>query len=331
MAVGCPHSAKATGARPRDRNPGRSVDAVFERFSQASRRVVVLAQQEARRLEHDYIGTEHELLGLLLTGDPAVEAAIGTALPVDRAREAIVEIVGRGTAAPRGHISFTPRAKKVLELALREALRLRQRSIQPGHILLALLREGEGVGAQVVAQAGLDFETTRLRTIAALDASAKEAEPSGPTLASAPEQVVEQLRQLCSDDAAAVLDRAVEGGVDGVPTPWSLLRAIAAGDDEAAALVAGLDLSAPAIPGDEPVGRPFLLVFGRAQGLASALGSVESPPGERPVGPRLLVPRIETAHLLAVLLSPGEGTVTGELAALGADPAALRRQVLALL
>jgi ATP-dependent Clp protease ATP-binding subunit ClpA len=124
---------------------------MFERFTGRARHVVVLAQEEARLLDHNYIGTEHILLGLL--GEP--ESVAGTVLATvgmnrDGVREEVTKIIGRGSKAPSGHIPFTPRAKKVLELALREALQLKHNYIGTEHILLGLIREGDGVGVQIV-------------------------------------------------------------------------------------------------------------------------------------------------------------------------------------
>jgi ATP-dependent Clp protease ATP-binding subunit ClpA len=125
---------------------------MFERFSGQARQVVVSAQEEARELDHNYIGTEHLLLGLLATADCLANASL-TALgyTLDDVRGQVVAIVGRGKASPGGHIPFTPRAKKVLELSLREALQLKHNYIGTEHILLGLLREGEGMAAQILA------------------------------------------------------------------------------------------------------------------------------------------------------------------------------------
>jgi len=125
---------------------------MFERFSGQARHVVVSAQEEARELDHNYIGTEHLLLGLLATSDSLASASLG-ALGYTRAdvRASLETIVGRGKASPGGHIPFTPRAKKVLELSLREALQLKHNYIDTEHILLGLLREGEGIAAQILA------------------------------------------------------------------------------------------------------------------------------------------------------------------------------------
>ena len=125
---------------------------MFERFSGLARHVVVSAQEEARELDHNYIGTEHLLLGLLVTSDSLAGASL-TALGYTRdgARASLEAMVGRGKAAPSGHIPFTPRAKKVLELSLREALQLKHNYIGTEHILLGIVREGEGRAAQILA------------------------------------------------------------------------------------------------------------------------------------------------------------------------------------
>jgi len=128
---------------------------MFERFTDQARRVVVLAQEEARMLGHNYIGTEHLLLGLLAEGEgTAAQALHSLEISLDAARELVAEIVGTGTGQLTGHIPFTPRSKKVLELSLREAQRLGDNSIGTEHILLGLVREGEGVGSQVLERLG---------------------------------------------------------------------------------------------------------------------------------------------------------------------------------
>ncbi len=128
---------------------------MFERFTGQARQVVVLAQEEARMLGHGYIGTEHILLGLLAEGEgPAARALTALGISLDAAREQVAEIVGEGAGAPSGHIPFTGRAKKVLELSLREAQRLGDSYIDTEHILLGLAREGEGVGVQVLDRLG---------------------------------------------------------------------------------------------------------------------------------------------------------------------------------
>ena len=125
---------------------------MFERFTPPSRRVVVLAQEEARMLDHNYIGSEHILLGLIHEGEGiAARAIVSLGLTLEMAREQVRERVGMGKQAPTGHIPFTPPAKKVLELSLREALALKKEYIGTEHILLGLVREGHGTGAQILA------------------------------------------------------------------------------------------------------------------------------------------------------------------------------------
>jgi len=182
---------------------------MFERFTDRAREVVVLAQQEARLLGHNYVGTEHILLGLLAEGTGvAARVLAGLGVERDRVRSETVRILGppeepdaealevlgidlaavrrkaeeafgpgaldRTRAArkrgcgPRGHVPFTPRAKKVLELSLREALRLRHNYIGTEHILLGLLREGQGLAVKLLARAGVDRATAERHLLAEL-------------------------------------------------------------------------------------------------------------------------------------------------------------------
>jgi ATP-dependent Clp protease ATP-binding subunit ClpC len=135
---------------------------VFERFTDRARRVVVLAQEEARLLDHNYIGTEHILLGIVHEGEGVGAKALEVMrISLESVRHQVEEIIGHGGSAPSGHIPFTPRAKKVLELSLREALRLDHKSITDSHVLLGLLREGDGLAAKVLADAGIDFADLR--------------------------------------------------------------------------------------------------------------------------------------------------------------------------
>jgi ATP-dependent Clp protease ATP-binding subunit ClpC len=135
---------------------------MFERFTDRARRVVVLSQEEARILDHDYIGTEHLLLGLIREGHGlAAKALESLGISPDRVRQQVEETVGRGQQAPAGHIPFTPQAKNVLRLALSEALALDHHYIGTEHILLGLMREGDGVAARVLAQLGADLDQVR--------------------------------------------------------------------------------------------------------------------------------------------------------------------------
>ncbi|GAA4699333.1 ATP-dependent Clp protease ATP-binding subunit ClpC [Promicromonospora umidemergens] len=139
---------------------------MFERFTDRARRVVVLAQEEARMLNHNYIGTEHILLGLIHEGEGvAAKALESLGISLDGVRTQVTEIIGEGQQAPSGHIPFTPRAKKVLELSLREALQLGHNYIGTEHILLGLIREGEGVAAQVLTKMGADLNKVRQQVI----------------------------------------------------------------------------------------------------------------------------------------------------------------------
>jgi ATP-dependent Clp protease ATP-binding subunit ClpC len=170
---------------------------LFERFTDRARRVVVLAQEEARLLNHNYIGTEHILLGLLNEGEGiAAKALESLGISLSSVREQVVEIIGQGQQAPSGHIPFTPRAKKVLELSLREALQLGHNYIGTEHILLGLIREGEGVAAQVLQKLGAELQKVRQTVIQLLSGpqaaeeqtpsasgpASREATPSGSTV-----------------------------------------------------------------------------------------------------------------------------------------------------
>jgi ATP-dependent Clp protease ATP-binding subunit ClpC len=139
---------------------------VFERFTDRARRVVVLAQEEARMLNHNYIGTEHILLGLVRERDGiAAKALASLNIRLDAVRGEVEDIIGQGQAPTTGHIPFTPRAKKVLELSLREALQLGHNYIGTEHILLGLIREGEGVAAQVLQKLGAGLDRVRQTVI----------------------------------------------------------------------------------------------------------------------------------------------------------------------
>jgi ATP-dependent Clp protease ATP-binding subunit ClpC len=154
---------------------------MFERFTDRARRVVVLAQEEARMLNHNYIGTEHILLGLIHEGEGvAAKALESLGISLEGVRAQVEEIIGQGQQAPSGHIPFTPRAKKVLELSLREALQLGHNYIGTEHILLGLIREGEGVAAQVLVKLGADLNRVRQQVIQLLSGyQGKEAVQTG--------------------------------------------------------------------------------------------------------------------------------------------------------
>ena len=153
---------------------------LFERFTDRARRVVVLAQEEARLLNHNYIGTEHILLGLIHEGEGvAAKALESLGISLEGVRGQVEELIGQGGSAPSGHIPFTPRAKKVLELSLREALQLGHNYIGTEHILLGLIREGEGVAAQVLVKLGADLSRVRQQVIQLLSGYAGSGGPMG--------------------------------------------------------------------------------------------------------------------------------------------------------
>jgi len=143
---------------------------MFERFTDRARRVVVLAQEEARMLNHNYIGTEHILLGLIRESEGvAAKALESLGISLDVVRQQVEEIIGRGQQAPSGHIPFTKRAKKVLEMSLLESVQLGQNYIGTEHILLGLIREGDGVAAQVLVKLGADLNRVRQQVIRLVD------------------------------------------------------------------------------------------------------------------------------------------------------------------
>jgi ATP-dependent Clp protease ATP-binding subunit ClpA len=155
---------------------------MFERFTDRARRVVVLAQEEARLLNHDYVGTEHLLLGMIAEGQGVAATALESlGISLEAVRAQVEEVIGQGQQAPSGHIPFTPRAKKVLELSLREANQLGHNYIGTEHLLLGLVREGEGVAAQVLVKLGADLSRVRQQVIQLLSgyAGGKEGQEAG--------------------------------------------------------------------------------------------------------------------------------------------------------
>ena len=155
---------------------------MFERFTERARRAVVLAQEEARKLDHGYIGTEHLLLGLIREGEGvAAKALESLGISLKTVREQVVARVGRGQRPPSGHIPFTERAKRVLELSLRESGQLGHRYIGTEHVLLAIVREGDGIAAQVLTGLGADLDRVRQQVIELLHGRSSEGPRSGPS------------------------------------------------------------------------------------------------------------------------------------------------------
>jgi ATP-dependent Clp protease ATP-binding subunit ClpC len=174
---------------------------MFENFTDRARRVVVLAQEEARMLNHNYIGTEHILLGLIHESEGvAAKALESLGISLDAVRQQVKEIIGQGQQAPSGHIPFTPRGKKVLELSRREASQLGHNYIGTEHILLGLIREGDGVAAQVLVRLGADLNRVRQQVIRMLRGQGAEdaPPPSGPPPPPGPPTSGDLVSQLAS-------------------------------------------------------------------------------------------------------------------------------------
>jgi ATP-dependent Clp protease ATP-binding subunit ClpA len=187
---------------------------MFEQFTDRARRVVVLAQKEARVLNHNYIGTEHILLGLT-HGGVAATALESLGISLEAVRAQVQVIIGQGQHAPTGHIPFTPQAKKVLELSLREALRLGHNYIGTEHILLGLLREGEGVAAQVLVKLGGDLSRVRqqvIRLLSGYAGGAAAAEQAGARTRLVRMTVPEELRE--AEQQLAQVQRDKEAAID---------------------------------------------------------------------------------------------------------------------
>jgi len=176
---------------------------MFERFTDRARRVVVMAQEEARALNHNYIGTEHILLGLMNEGQGiAARALEALGVSPDATRQQVKEIIGHGEGTVPGHIPFTPRAKKVLELSLSEARQLGHAYIGTEHILLGLIREGDGVAAQILVEGGVRLDPARTQVIRLLHDSS-----GGQELAAA-DELVGRLAAIAA--RLAVIERRLE-------------------------------------------------------------------------------------------------------------------------
>jgi ATP-dependent Clp protease ATP-binding subunit ClpA len=224
---------------------------MFERFTTRARHAVVLAQEEARRLHHNYIGTEHMLLGLL--GEPggvAFQALERFGMSLEGTRQEVTAIVGTGTATVSGHIPFTPRAKKTLELALREALHLHHNYIGTEHILLGVMGEGDGVGAQILKQHSPDLTPVRMAVLDVLSTLPAGATPGRGWLrrrfAAGPGEETEagEAAELRTTPAAdtSLSEAARLAGSQPVGSHHLLLAALGDPDSAAARALAGLGL-----------------------------------------------------------------------------------------
>lgn len=198
---------------------------MLERFSDRAREVITLAQEQARAIDHGYVGTEHLLLGLLCQERGGVADLITAAgAQLDAARDQVLALVGRGEQPPRGHVPFTPRCRRVLGLALQAALERQQGRIEPGHLLLGLLREGEGVAVQVLLQLGVD-----LTVLAGEVARRVGGQPRAPLVGSPP--------RLGPSGTRAVAATAREAGGDVPRCPYC---SAVLGDDALGARVVGV-------------------------------------------------------------------------------------------
>jgi ATP-dependent Clp protease ATP-binding subunit ClpA len=330
---------------------------MFERFTDRARRAVVLSQDEARRLDHDYIGTEHLLLGLVGVDDGVSGRALAAeGVEIAAARAKAEEIVGRGTHSPDGHIPFTPRAKKVLELGLRESMALKHNYIGTEHVLLGLIREGEGVGCQILASLGVDFVALEARVKAMIGSPARADVPSpsflrrigfgrrgaqGPVLTTVlePAGVDMPVLRRFTDDASQVAmvagAEAQAAGRTGVGEEHVLLAMaqLSPGRARGAAALAAVGVSADRVRESiEGLGLSEVATAPVPSGApaASCLGLYEYALVEAVIAGR---DDIDSGDLLLGFVrraERGEGHAASVLEALGTTPAAIRAAVAAV-
>jgi ATP-dependent Clp protease ATP-binding subunit ClpA len=353
--------------RPERSTVGSSIEparggVVFERFTDRARRVVVLAQEESRRLNHNFIGTEHILLGLIQEREGVAAQALGAlGIRLEAVRARVEEIVGRGESTPSGHIPFTPRAKKVLELSLREALQFGHNYIGTEHLLLGLIREGEGVAATVLVGLGADLESVRQKVVqllagrpgsgvppelladpgtrAAVIATAVPYEPGqtstspgGELFRAALDRLV--LRRFTVSSCRVLLlaeSEALRLGTTTVGPEHLLLGLLAEGEGAAAVALGamGIDLATARDEADRALGRRPLGGPARATFSDLALDALE-----RALAEALTVGRdtVDTRELLLGLVQQAErglGLMEATFGLLGTSAAAVRETVTA--
>jgi ATP-dependent Clp protease ATP-binding subunit ClpA len=353
--------------RPERSTVGPSIEparggVVFERFTDRARRVVVLAQEESRRLDHNFIGTEHILLGLIQEREGVAAQALGAlGIRLEAVRARVEEIVGRGESTPSGHIPFTPRAKKVLELSLREALQFGHNYIGTEHLLLGLIREGEGVAATVLVGLGADLESVRQKVVqllagrqgsgvppelladpgtrAAVIATAVPYEPGqtttspgGELFRAALDRLV--LRRFTVSSCRVLLlaeSEALRLGTTTVGPEHLLLGLLAEGEGAAAVALGamGIDLATARDEADRALGRRPLGGPARATFSDLALDALE-----RALAEALTVGRdtVDTRELLLGLVQQAErglGLTAATFGLLGTSAAAVRETVTA--
>jgi ATP-dependent Clp protease ATP-binding subunit ClpA len=335
---------------------------VFERFTDRARRVVVLAQEESRRLNHNFIGTEHILLGLIQEREGVAAQALGAlGIRLEAVRARVEEVVGRGESTPSGHIPFTPRAKKVLELSLREALQFGHNYIGTEHLLLGLIREGDGVAATVLVGLGADLESVRQKVVqllagrpgsgvppelladpgtrAAVIATAVPYEPGqtstspgGELFRAALDRLV--LRRFTVSSCRVLLlaeSEALRLGTTTVGPEHLLLGLLAEGEGAAAVALGamGIDLATARDEADRALGRRPLGGPARATFSDLALDALE-----RALAEALTVGRdtVDTRELLLGLVQQAErglGLTAATFGLLGTSAAAVRETVTA--
>src|SRR6201992_64873 len=311
---------------------------MFERFTDRARRVVVLAQEEARMLNHNYIGTEHILLGLIHEGEGvAAKSLESLGISLEGVRSQVEEIIGQGQQAPSGHIPFTPRAKKVLELSLREALQLGHNYIGTEHILLGLIREGDGVAAQVLVNLGADLNQVRQQVIQLLHGYRGERDPAPLTSGSVEAEYAANrgsTTERFTDRAQRVIVLAQEEARmlnhNYIGTEHILLGLLHAGEGLAAKALESLGISLEAVRQqvEEIIGQGQRAPSGHIPFRSRAKKVLELSLRE---ALQLGHNYIGTEHILLGLIREPDGVACQILVKLGADPNRVRQQVIQLL
>jgi hypothetical protein len=326
---------------PAPEDTGDDLKSMLKNLTDRARRVIVLAQEEARILNHDYVGTEHLLLGLMREGEGVAARALGPlGISLGAVRRQVKEIIGHGLQAPRGHIPLTPRTKKVLELSLAEARRLGHDHVGTGHILLGLVREGEGVATQVLVKLGAELNRVHQQVIQLLPGGQGKESAAGPENAAgkpAPEDARDDRKSIFkyfTDRARRLMILAEKEARmlnhNYIGTEHILLGLISEGEGVGVHALESLGIELEAV----------------RQQVEKTIGhGLQAPPGRIPFTPRtkkvleLTVGEarqlghdyIGTEHILLGLIGEGDGVAAQALFKFGADPDRVRQQVLQLL
>lgn len=300
----------------------------FDKFTERARKVLQLAQEEAQGLGHNYIGTEHLLLGLVRESDSvAARVLAGLGIELDRVRPAVEAAIGRGTYEVKGEMGLTPRSKRVIELAVDEARRLNHHYIGTEHILLGLVREGEGIAAEVLESLGVSLETVRGKVIEVL-ASVQGTMASGPHSSTGEgvarfDKFTEQARKALQ----WAQQEAQRFNHDYIGTEHILLGLLREWDDVAARVLnnLGIELHKVRSAVEFIIGRGERLVLGEIGLTPRARRVIELSVDE---ARRLKHDYIGTEHLLLGLVREGEGIAAGVLESLGVSLDRVRREVI---